>query len=250
VDGRALALRHGGSPCGGHPGAPARLAINRRVNRRGRHCRDIDPVGHATQIGQMGKLLDERHDLRLQLFEPVLRALPREIEDVRRVPGHRSVMISHFKSVAVMSVAVLAYAEPADLSASGWLLILECCGAILFVAALAIVPMAIAAHRRHQQREIVNTIAFMWGLIAAGSAVWLTIAEFNWKKEWQLRIMTGYLDPRDVTGAPRWPGTLWTILTIAYGALVVFTLVSGGRARSPAPGEPGEAPHAGGVNRG
>jgi hypothetical protein len=173
----------------------------------------------------MGKVLDERPDLRLQLLKPVLRALPREIEDVRRVPGHSSVMISYFRSVAVMSVAVLAYAEPTDLSASGWLLILECCGAILGVAALVIVPMAIAALRRHQQREIVNTIAFLWGLIAAGSTVWLTIAEFNWKKEWQLRIMTGYLDPRDMTGAPRWPGTLSTILTIAYGVLVVFSLI-------------------------
>jgi hypothetical protein len=192
----------------------------------------------------MGKPLDERPDLRRQLFKPVLRTLPREIEDVRRVPGHRSVMISHF-----MSAAVLAYAEPTDLSASGWLLILECCGAILGVAVLVIVPMAIAALRRHQQREIVNTIAFWWGLVAAGSTVWPTIAEFNWKKEWQLRIMTGYLDPRDMTGAPRWPGTLWTLLAIAYGVLLVFTLVPGRSARAPAPAEPGDAVDAG-VKRG
>jgi hypothetical protein len=132
------------------------------------------------------------------------------------------------QSCILMSAAILfAYAEPTDLSSSGWLLILECCGVILGVTGLAIVPMVIAALRRHRQREIVNTIAFGWGLAAGGRTVWLTIAEFNWKKEWLLRVMTGYLNPRDTTGAPPWPWTLWTILAIVYGALLVFTLAPG-----------------------
>jgi hypothetical protein len=142
----------------------------------------------------------------------------------------------------LMSAPVLfAYAEPNDLSASGWLLILECGGVILGMAALAIVPMAVAAVRGHRQQEIVNTIAFLWGLVAAWSAVWMTMSEFNWKKEWRLRIMTGYMDPRDMTGAPQWPWTLWTALTIVYGALLVFTLASGMRVRSPAATAAGDA---------
>jgi hypothetical protein len=141
-----------------------------------------------------------------------------------------------------LSAAILfAYAEPTDLSSSGWLLILECCGVILGVAVLAIVPMAIAALRWHRQREIVDTIALWWGLAAAGSAVWLTIAEFNWKREWLLRVMTGYLNPRDTTGAPPWPWTLWTILAIVYGALLLFTLATGMRVRPPAASAPGDA---------
>ena len=95
------------------------------------------------------------------------------------------------------------------------------------MAALVLVPIEIAVGRRPRQREIINTIAFWWGLVAAWSAVSLTIAEFNWKKEWLLRVMTGYLNPRDTTGAPPWPWTLWTILAIVYGALLVFTLAPG-----------------------
>ena len=39
-------------------------------------------------------MLDERRDLRLQFLVPVLRALPSEIEDVRRVLGHRCAIVS------------------------------------------------------------------------------------------------------------------------------------------------------------
>jgi hypothetical protein len=133
----------------------------------------------------------------------------------------------------LMSGTVLfANAEPADLSASGWLLILECSGVILGVAALVLAPIEIAAGRRPRQREVVKVIAYWWGLVAAWSAVSLTIAEFNWKKEWLLRIMTGYLDPRDTTGAPKWPWTLWAVLAIVYGALLVFVSASAMRERS------------------
>jgi hypothetical protein len=122
---------------------------------------------------------------------------------------------------------LFAYAEPRDLSASGWLLILECCGVMVSAAVLAIAPMALAALRRHGRQEIVNTIAVGWGLAAAGNALWWTIAEFNWKKEWLLRIMTGYLDPRDTTGAPPWSWTLWTILAVVYGVLFAVALAPG-----------------------
>jgi hypothetical protein len=134
--------------------------------------------------------------------------------------------------VLTFAAVLFANAEPTDLSASAWLLILECCGVILGVVALVLVPVEIAAGRRSEQREVVNSLAFWWGLVAAWSAVSLTIAEFNWKKEWLLRIMTGYLDPGDTTGAPQWPWRLWTILTILYAALLVFVLASGVRGRS------------------
>jgi hypothetical protein len=143
-------------------------------------------------------------------------------------------------SMMTSTPVLFAYAEPNDLSASGWLLILECGGVILGMAVLVIVPMAVATLRGHRQQEIVNTIAFFWGLVAAWSTVWLTISEFNWKKEWRLRIMTGYMDPRDTTGAPPWPWTLWTTLMIVYGALLVFALASTTRVRSPEATAPGD----------
>jgi hypothetical protein len=42
----------------------------------------------------MRKVLEERRNLRLQLFVPVFRALPGELEDVRRVFDYRCGIIS------------------------------------------------------------------------------------------------------------------------------------------------------------
>jgi hypothetical protein len=117
-----------------------------------------------------------------------------------------------------------AYAEPTDLSGSSWLLMMIC-GAILVGAlGLVLVPITLAYYGRLRKTDAITAGAVVWGLAVAWNAMTFAIAEFSWKREWLLRVQTGYFDPRDTKGAPVWSWPIWGSLMVVYALLVGLSI--------------------------
>ena len=119
---------------------------------------------------------------------------------------------------------LLASAEPTDLSGSQMLVVLIILLVIAVVGAMTATPIAIARRRFHRQAEAVTVAALVWGLLAAGSALYFWLAKLNWSKEYRDLIMTGYYDPQNTGDAPTWPWRLWVPLAAAFVALIVYSL--------------------------
>jgi hypothetical protein len=115
----------------------------------------------------------------------------------------------------------LASAEAADPSASQLVVILISLGAMAGAGLLTLLPMALARRRRHPRPESIVAAAVLWGLLAAGSVLYITIARMQWSKEWLLLVKTGYYDPQDRSGEPALPWLLWALLAIAYAVLLI-----------------------------
>jgi len=120
---------------------------------------------------------------------------------------------------------LLAYAETTDTSNSGVIVGLVGLLVIGVVAALTLIPIASARYRRLRHRGAIPTLALLWGLISAGSIIYIIAAEFRWHKEWLVLVQSGYYDPRNTSGAPAWPWPLWIVLALAYAGLLTFCLV-------------------------
>ena len=128
----------------------------------------------------------------------------------------------------------LASAEQTDLSGSGWFVILIGVFVIVAVAAMTVIPIAVARRRLHRRAEAVTVTAVFWGLLAAASIIHFWLAELRWSQEYLLLIKTGYYDPGDASGAPHWPWVLWGVLAVAYGVLFGLA-ISRKRPLSPPP---------------
>jgi len=66
--------------------------------------------------------------------------------------------------------------------------------------------------------------AILWGMVMAGSALWMVNAQFKWAHERGILLQSGYYDPQNNSGAPAWPWWLWGVLAVAYGVLVGLSL--------------------------
>jgi MFS family permease len=131
----------------------------------------------------------------------------------------------------------LAYAQAADPDASQSMLILllYCLGIIVATTLFAFVPIFVAGRRRHQHIHAMIAAMCLWGLILAGSAIYLTSAGMQWSKEKNLRLETGYGNPDDESGAPSVPVVIWIGLGLAYGLLIFWG--ASGKSRELLPGE-------------
>ena len=117
----------------------------------------------------------------------------------------------------------LAYGEKADQSGADWVLILV--GAFMFavVAALAAIPVGLAARRaKPSRRELVLAASILWGVITAGSALYSVSAQFKWAHERDLLIQSGYYDPATKKDAPSKPWGWWGVLAAAYPVLLML----------------------------
>jgi len=125
--------------------------------------------------------------------------------------------------------AFFAYAEPTDLSGSGWLLIMLCGAILIGICGLVLVPIGMARYGRLRRTEAITAMAALWGLVAAWNALSFAIAEFTWNQEWLLRVQTGYFDPKNTKGAPVWSWPLWGSLALVYSLLVGLSVVGHNR---------------------
>jgi hypothetical protein len=116
-------------------------------------------------------------------------------------------------------VEVIAYAETA--SGPSLTVVLVCLGAVVLVAALALVPVAVAWARRHRRAETIVGVTILWAGIVAVSLLMSAMDQMKWSRERDLRIRSGYYDPAQPDpDAPRWPWKLWAGMGMGYGGIV------------------------------
>jgi hypothetical protein len=112
---------------------------------------------------------------------------------------------------------------------------LVCLGAVVVVAALALalVPVAVAWARRHRRAEAIVGVTILWAGITALSLLMSAMDQMKWSRERDLRIRSGYYDPRQVDpDAPKWPWRFWTGMAVAHGGIVGWAVIGGTRARA------------------
>ena len=126
----------------------------------------------------------------------------------------------------------LAYAEQADLSGSGWTIVLLDLVVIVAVAILAAVPIGVSRQRGNPWAGNIVVATLLWGFITAGALLYTVWVQTNWQQERLRLIATGYFDPRSQTGAPNRPWWLWIGLGIVYVVLIGAALA---RRSSPEP---------------
>jgi hypothetical protein len=122
----------------------------------------------------------------------------------------------------------LANAEQTDLSGSGTIIVLIALGVVAAVAVLALVPIVLGRQRERSGGPRATGIivgALLWALVTGATVTLWAASAYSWKQEQTRRLMTGYGDPHDVSGAPSRPILLWAFLAGGYVALIVFTQV-------------------------
>jgi hypothetical protein len=127
---------------------------------------------------------------------------------------------------------IIAYADAPDDPNSAILIVLVSAGLLLLSAGLAFIPVCVAWSRRHRHSDVIVPLAVLWALIAAISFIATFVSQYHWSKNRMVLIESGYYDPLDVSGAPALPWVLWICLAVAYGALILWSLMRGPR---PAP---------------
>jgi hypothetical protein len=133
-------------------------------------------------------------------------------------------------------VDVIAYAETA--SGPSLTVALVCLGAVVLVAALALVPVVVAWARRHRRAETIVGVTILWAGIAAVSLLMSAMDQMKWSRERDLRIRSGYYDPGQVDpDAPQWPWKLWGGMGVGYAAIVAWAVAGGTRAQRNEPRE-------------
>jgi hypothetical protein len=127
---------------------------------------------------------------------------------------------------------LLAYADPTDQSNPSIQIVVISAGIALGAVILALLPISIAWKRRHRQSETVVPIGILWGLATAAVCIYAYITQASSAKERMARIMSGYYDPQDNSGAPALPWGIWLLLAAVYIVLIVWSLTSGQAAHS------------------
>src|SRR3954454_15511918 len=99
-----------------------------------------------------------------------------------------------------------------DLSEGNWRIILIWTAVLVGACLLAFIPIAIAGLRRHPHGHTILALALLWGLLTAGSVGYTINSNIRAAKEYDLRIKTGFYDPRDQTDATQSPWIFWGVL--------------------------------------
>ncbi|HSU66827.1 MAG TPA: hypothetical protein VLJ39_08150 [Tepidisphaeraceae bacterium] len=124
---------------------------------------------------------------------------------------------------------VLARAESIDPTVSNLSTVLVCALIVLVAGAFGFVPVLIAWARRSKHSEAITALAMLWGLGATLSVASTAFAQMKYSHDHEADVMSGYLDPRDATGAPTLPWVTWTGLGAGYVALLAWPLLVPGR---------------------
>jgi hypothetical protein len=127
----------------------------------------------------------------------------------------------------------LASAERTDLSGSQWSVMLIGLAVLVGVTVLTAVPILMARRRGHRRAEAVTVGAIFWGVLSAGGVLWYCLAKLQWTKAYQTDLMTGYLDPRDMSGEPAFPWRLWVVLAVLFCALLAWAFSAKATGRTP-----------------
>jgi hypothetical protein len=122
---------------------------------------------------------------------------------------------------------ILAYADNTDNSQSNLAMMLLCAAEVVVTGVMVFVVLVLANSRRHRRAEVIVTLAILWGLITIGSLAYTTVSKFKWTQEYNIRLMSGYLDPNDpsqVSDQPQIPWVTWSCLAAGYILLIVWAM--------------------------
>ena len=122
---------------------------------------------------------------------------------------------------------ILAYADNTDNSQANLAMMLLCAAEVAVIGVMVFTLLVLAHSRRHRRAEMIATLAILWGLMSIGSLAYTTVARFKWSQEYNVRLMSGYLDPNDlaqVSDQPQIPWITWSSLAAGYIVLVVWAL--------------------------
>lgn len=107
-----------------------------------------------------------------------------------------------------------------DPSQQNLLLVLACLAAIAVAAGMVGVVAVLARKRGHPNAAPIIGIAIGWGIIAAGSVIYATMARLSWQKSHALELQSGYGDWQELP--PAYPWALWGILVGVYVVLLIW----------------------------
>jgi hypothetical protein len=136
----------------------------------------------------------------------------------------------------------LATAQADNGSSSRLTLVLISLAIAAAAAIAAMVPLALAASRGHRRGEALLGFTVLWAFCAAGSVIYATMVQTKWSAERDLRISSGYYDPREADAdAPALPIGQWAVLGVAYVGLLAWAARRPARSPPPRRGFPLEA---------
>jgi hypothetical protein len=129
-------------------------------------------------------------------------------------------------------VSPLAYADSTDTTNASIAILVISTGILIAAVAAAMVPICIARSRRILQSDALVPLAIVWALTSAVVSIYAYIAQSRWKREYLLRIQSGYFDPRDLSDAPVLPWTYWYVLGAMYLLLILWAMSGKQRSKS------------------
>jgi hypothetical protein len=138
---------------------------------------------------------------------------------------------------------LLGKAEGPDPTDSNLVLVVIAMATVAVVCILAAIPVATCRRRRLGQTEGIAALMVVWGLLAAGSAIWFANAQISYSREYTMRIMEDY-DARDTTGRPNKPWLIWGFLAAAYGGAILWSATAKSGEPTGFPVDPSERPAA------
>jgi len=142
----------------------------------------------------------------------------------------------------------LANAGRTDVSGAEVNLTVICIGIVAVVAVIALLPMIFAWQRRGRFADAITTYAPVWGIAMAGVLVNTSLAWNRWLGEAHMRLMSGYAESTDTTGAPVPPLKLIGGLVAVWVAMLAASQLRGAPRPAPAkvdnPVKPEAAPPA------
>jgi phosphotransferase system glucose/maltose/N-acetylglucosamine-specific IIC component len=121
---------------------------------------------------------------------------------------------------------VLAYAESTDPTISNLSTVLACAAIVLVAGMFALIPILIAWSRRHRHSQAIFAVAMLWAMLVSISGGSTVLAQMKYSHEHLLQIESGYIDPQDISDAPKLPWLTWAGLAVGYGTLVAWPLMS------------------------
>jgi hypothetical protein len=124
----------------------------------------------------------------------------------------------------------LANAVSSDNSLDNIVLMAECLFLMGLVFALAAVPIVLANRRRAAGVTVAGNmmaVVVLWGLLTCGTALYSLMMQYQWTKNYNAQLMTGYFDPLDpatTSGAPKQPWIVWGGLAAGYVGLLAWSV--------------------------
>ena len=117
-------------------------------------------------------------------------------------------------------IPLLAYAEGPDTSDSTLVIVVIALAIIAAASLLTVIPIVTARRRRLSSVEGIAAISIVWGLLTAGTAIYLVNANMKWTHEYDVQVHSG--NPGR-SAPPAQPWTLWIFLAGIYAGAIVWS---------------------------